>query len=346
MSNEMTDARAIEVVRDNLPPYYPASPLAAAFQHIAARLRGEAAQGEQQAVARVQKAPGPHGQLYAMLLPEGPLGLRVQEGDALYTRPQPAAVAGDAVQRALDAIQFDEHGQQVTVIGEAARSRLEAALSAAPAAPETDAVLIGQAVCYGDSDGGGDWFKELTVEGVTFLAPLHDHERAIHILAAKKRRKQQAAPAPVAGDAVTEIVKDLRHSAKVGDYEVAQIAFLESIADRLAALAQDRAAQPAIDEDLAFSTWLVQFCSTRTGDDRDAASDMRAAWKARASQGAAAGVLEGWRLVPEKSTDAMHRAYTRAKYEGPQPVLISHLYAAMLAAAPSAPSQGAEREVG
>jgi hypothetical protein len=50
-----------------------------------------------------------------------------------------------------------------------------------------------------------------------------------------------------------------------------------------------------------------------------------------------AGVPDGWALVPVKSTDAMHQAYIRAKYDGPKPVRIPNLWAAMLAAAPSAP---------
>lgn len=113
--------------------------------------------------------------------------------------------------------------------------------TAVPAAPESDTVLIGQAVCYGD-----DWFKELTVEGVTFLAPLDDHQRAIHILAAKKRRPQPAAPAPVAGDAVAArirgLIADIDPQRKPATGEMLHVANeLRSIA----ALAQDRASQGA-----------------------------------------------------------------------------------------------------
>jgi hypothetical protein len=48
-----------------------------------------------------------------------------------------------------------------------------------------------------------------------------------------------------------------------------------------------------------------------------------------------AGDENEWVRVPRESTDAMHQAYTRAKYEGPQPVLISDLWTAMLDAAPT-----------
>lgn len=126
------------------------------------------------------------------------------------------------------------------------RLRGEAAPEGQAVAPDT--VLIGPAVCYG-GDGDGDWFKELTVEGVTFLAPLDDYERARHILAAKKRRPQPAAPAPVAGDAVANLPEKFRNKADSlqfsgtwpGDY-VAD--FVRDCADALeAALAQDRASQ-------------------------------------------------------------------------------------------------------
>jgi|GEM_PF-6654427 len=56
------------------------------------------------------------------------------------------------------------------------------------------------------------------------------------------------------------------------------------------------------------------------------------------------GVPDGWKLVPLKSTDEMHRAYTRKKYEdreGKPPLLIPELWEALLAAAP-APGKGGE----
>jgi hypothetical protein len=40
-------------------------------------------------------------------------------------------------------------------------------------------VVIGATRCYGDDD----WFREITVDGVTFLAPLDEQDKARHILA-------------------------------------------------------------------------------------------------------------------------------------------------------------------
>lgn len=116
MSNEtMTDARALEIVRDNLPPHYPDSPLAEAFQRISARLRGEAAQGEQRAVAWQTRAVS----VVTGEIVESWRGCSQKDFDktggapyvwedvlriefrALYECPQPVAVAGGAVRAPL-----------------------------------------------------------------------------------------------------------------------------------------------------------------------------------------------------------------------------------------------------
>jgi hypothetical protein len=65
--------------------------------------------------------------------------------------------------------------------------------------------------------------------------------------------------------------------------------------------------------------------------------DYAAALASRPVEAAQGGVPEGWKLVPLKSTGAMHRAYTRKKYERRDPestLLIPELWEAMLAAAP------------
>ncbi|RZZ90648.1 hypothetical protein [Pseudoxanthomonas winnipegensis] len=60
---------------------------------------------------------------------------------------------------------------------------------------------------------------------------------------------KEAAPSPPADaatpptDGLVAIINDLRHSARVDDYELPQIAFIESIAKRLTAVAADALAQ-------------------------------------------------------------------------------------------------------
>lgn len=61
---------------------------------------------------------------------------------------------------------------------------------AAPAGEVDDTVFILGNVVFAD-----DWFARFMVEGVTFLAPLEDKEKAQYVLSAKKRRPQ---PAPAA----------------------------------------------------------------------------------------------------------------------------------------------------
>lgn len=69
-------------------------------------------------------------------------------------------------------------------------------------------------------------------------------------------------PQPVAGDAVREIVSDIRHSAKVDDYEAPQIAFLESVADRIAALSAAPAAPAPVASDAVLAEGIAQTVAT------------------------------------------------------------------------------------
>lgn len=43
-------------------------------------------------------------------------------------------------------------------------------------------LIVGATRCYGD----GEWFREITVEGITFLVPLDQEDAARHILARVK----------------------------------------------------------------------------------------------------------------------------------------------------------------
>ena len=147
MSNEqMTDAQALAEIDGYVPRH-----CRAAIEHIAARLRGEAAT-EQQAVAWLL----PSGELFTSAQMEAQ---RRVYGDTfgllaepLYTHPQPAAVAGDAV-RLLPA------AWRATIDAASPINRqdlrpirfvqdLEAALSAAPSAP---APVAGDAVAVDDA---------------------------------------------------------------------------------------------------------------------------------------------------------------------------------------------------
>ena len=75
--------------------------------------------------------------------------------DDLSQFAAPAPVAGDAVQRVIDAIQFDDHGTQVDVIGPHVRARIEAALAQdrASQAAEVDALRTELAALKGDTSG-------------------------------------------------------------------------------------------------------------------------------------------------------------------------------------------------
>ena len=138
--SQMTDQQAINEIDMYLPKH-----CKAALHHIAARLRGEAAQGEQQAVAWTS--------------PEGMERLRTQDDSAtvvpeafrdsrhtipLYDRPQPVApvpVAGDAVWSDEAAHAFrcaaDAVGAHWHSWPDRFRAGMKAAIAAAPVAPTT-----------------------------------------------------------------------------------------------------------------------------------------------------------------------------------------------------------------
>ena len=60
------------------------------------------------------------------------------------------------------------------------------------------------------------------------------------IIRALSQQPEPKAEARGGVDDMTGVINDLRHSARVDDYEPQQIAFLESIADRIAALTESR----------------------------------------------------------------------------------------------------------
>lgn len=124
-----------------------------------------------------------------------------------------------------------------------------------------------------------------------------------------------AAPAPVAGDAVSEMVRTApkRIYLQVADEDYSHESFPHDSEDQV--------------------TWCASSCVECEVEyvRADLAQD-------RASQGAAAGVPEGWQLVPVEATPEMLDSCA-LDMSWKQ---LRHWWAAMLAAAPSAPTQGAE----
>ena len=117
-------------------------------------------------------------------------------------------------------------------------------------------------------------------------------------------------PQPVAAGALHEIVSDIRQSAKVDDYEIQQIAFLESIADRLAALTAAPAAPAAVAGDARDRVMgeLEQWFDTQGVDVGSAADSVIAALAHdRASQARAAGYVPAAFELNEQTREILGR---------------------------------------
>ncbi|MDC7806389.1 hypothetical protein PQS31_06070 [Luteimonas sp BLCC-B24] len=269
----MTDALAVEVLERRIAERHEDCKTRKALEHAAARLRGEAAQGEQK----------PFGHYFSddpksFAMPGAGFKVgAVPPADAvnviaLYTRPQPAAVAGDAVQS--DFVTIESHWLQ-TILSAAAllegtgsildKREAEAlrkmAKSAKPAAP---APVAGDAVAYWlavDSDGTVNYGLttadandgEASRQQVNdFINETDPSQRIVGVAALAQDR-------PVAGDAVRKAAAALLDklvsvhgsSEYQAVWQIAQLhrgrytgpKYDEEMTALEAALAQDRAAQ-------------------------------------------------------------------------------------------------------
>lgn len=176
---------------------------------IAARLRGEAAQGEQQAVATIESVDG---RSHIHLTWHTPWG-ELKPGDRLYTRPQPAApapVAGDGLfeLRALAdewRHSFEGDGHDMAGVNKNTMCRFINAIDSLSAAP----------VALATFDRGRD---------------------------TRRREQKESWAAPVAGEAVAKLAGKWRAEAyPVTGTKAARLA--ECAEELEAALAQDRASQ-------------------------------------------------------------------------------------------------------
>lgn len=301
-------------------------------------------QGEQQAVAWIS---ADNLQQLAAGGPRQPMfGRQHLDVDVpLYTRPKP--VAGDAVRARIRGLIAEIDPQRKPATGEmrhvANELRAIAALSAAPAAPalrfeDADALVTHLTDLWCD-DGG---------PGVTW-------EPARIAVEAIRAWQSKAALAPVAGDAVSALPRSWRKEAGIQQNH-SYARGLDRCAEQLtAALAQDRASQGAkrVPTGPRFTNTgdsEAQFIAD--GDRLDCPACGGSGHAEDASQGAAAGVPADFITHRDAWRDGLNRAVRYAKdsddasYWMHEVRAFDRAYAQLLAAAPSAPTQGAEREVG
>ena len=101
---------------------------------------------------------------------------------------------------------------------------------AAPVGKHTQQLLIGQTRCFHEDQ----WFREMTLGGVTFLAPLDQQEAARHILA--RLPAATPSPAPSASGGVDEAIEDAIRclpSGAVRDELIAALPTVEAMAEAL-----------------------------------------------------------------------------------------------------------------
>lgn len=340
----MTDAQALAVIDER--GTWETPRCREALEHIAARLRGEAAPGVAVAGVAVKTAMG-------------------------------------WLRSALDCGEFIWEEDQVKD-AEAAYAEAIDALSAAPAAPTSPSIICEHCPTqfHGTDDAAeaGGWVRgwdgwecpahgvereqapaaELTDPALLSLiarflqerdeamtpSDYSDAERAesARLILKQVNEFTVAAPGPVAGDAVAKLPATWRAT---DDFHGDGDAFADELE---AALAQDRASQGAASESTGMRARfdeIEQRVARNEVSPAEVFTQMRTAaiyLRDKASQGAAAGVQEGWRLVPVLPTPAMLEQIKLQ--EGFTTLALTNRYRAMLAAAPIAPTQGAEREVG
>lgn len=346
-----------------------------------AELRGEA-QAEQQAVALGWVKPDQLADIRAHGS-DGAIGVFVASGESaaysepIYTRPQPAAVAGDAVTYApfrttrgqlagirsvIENVQKGDDRAIDTAMG--TLHELETALSST-ATPDTwkvgDRVVI---------PGG----KLGTIHA------LRPNAKRYHVLTSEKMGgyfgwwELIAAPAPVAGDAVAKLVKAARKVEKAiqagGHFDVAEARteMLHRCEAVEAALAQDRASpkchasptgkhQSAEDEPALSERWC-QWCSAEFSADAQDRASQAGVPDGDYHEGLSEGIKIGRAEMAERVAVPDGWSGWATQYPGKMPVLRGAREIAELNFYPEegarliflaeveAPTPAAEREVG
>lgn len=339
----MTDERALEVLGALHAQNYPTRDWVAAREHIAGRLRGDGEQG--QAVAYQTRIPTGDWREASWETYERVSHNRPNDARALYTRPQPVAVAGDAVRALIDAVDAvapctfcdDDKDGEWQKLDEAAASA-RAALSA-QTAPSAQRIATGPYVdrllrIASQKPDDGDFMAKVLI----------DFAAASNAVSAPS--------APVVDDAVSTLVRTApkRIFLQIADEDYSNEPFPRPCGEEItwcetscvecevgyvrADLAHDRAALSAPSEQVTASDLPppgVPFvgCQCPSCGEEFVAS------------AASVAVPEGWRLVPEKPTERMldrgwefgDRVDDRFDRKG--------AYADLIAAAPVAP--GADR---